>query len=234
MNRKNNRDKTYRVTLSGLLVAVMLVLGYVESLLPTVGVPGIKLGLSNGVLIFAVFMLDIPTAYLLMSLKVGLSGLLFGGVSAMMYSFAGGLLSLTGMALLRQIRTARPLLISMAGGVLHNVGQVAMAMLILHSPRQMLYYMGILMLVGLATGAVTGLVAEMVMRHLKTVGWKAPVSAGTRKTGVMICVSLMAMLLVAYLAFSGLKQRSATVITSEPLMTMDELPIGLPSTTADP
>ena len=65
------------------------------------GVPGIKLGLSNGVLIFAVYMLNLPTAFVLMVLKVVLSGLLFGGVNAMMYAFAGGLVSMVFMALLR-------------------------------------------------------------------------------------------------------------------------------------
>ena len=83
----NNREQTQRIALSGLLVALMLVLGYVESLIPVAaGIPGIKLGLSNGVLIFAIYMLGIPTAFVLMLLKVVLSGLMFGGVSAMMYA----------------------------------------------------------------------------------------------------------------------------------------------------
>ncbi|MDY3817360.1 MAG: Gx transporter family protein, partial [Candidatus Limiplasma sp.] len=119
-----------RVALCGLLLALMLVLGYVESLLPAVsGVPGIKLGLSNGVLIFAVYMLNVPTAFVLMGLKVALSGLLFGGVSAMIYAAAGGVLSLTVMCLLSRVRGLHPVVVSMAGGVFHNVGQLGMAML---------------------------------------------------------------------------------------------------------
>ena len=98
-----------RVALCGLLLALMLVLGYVESLLPAVsGVPGIKLGLSNGVLIFAVYMLNVPTAFVLMGLKVALSGMLFGGVSAMIYAAAGGVLSLTVMCLLSRVRGLHP------------------------------------------------------------------------------------------------------------------------------
>ena len=73
----SNRDNTLRITLSSMLLAIMLVLGYVESLLPSPGIPGIKLGLSNSILIFAVWMLDIPTAYVLMALKVLLTGLMF-------------------------------------------------------------------------------------------------------------------------------------------------------------
>ena len=89
--RKRNRFSTRNIALCGLLTAMMLVLGFIESLLPVAtAVPGVKLGLSNGVLMFALYMLDAPTAFLLMLLKVVLSGLLFGGVSAMMYAMAGG------------------------------------------------------------------------------------------------------------------------------------------------
>lgn len=165
--RRNTREQTQWVALCGLLLALMLVLGFVESLLPVAaGVPGIKLGLSNGVLIFAVYMLDIPTAFVLMALKVVLSGLLFGGVNAMMYAFAGGLLSMICMVLISRVRGAHPIAVSMVGGVMHNVGQVALAMVMLGTP-QLMYYMAILMAVGLVTGAVTGVAATLVMKHLK-------------------------------------------------------------------
>ena len=131
--------KTLQLTVSALLLAMMLVLGYVESLLPAFSaIPGIKLGLSNSMLIFAVYMLDIPTAYILMALKVTLSGFLFGNPAAMLYAFAGGLMSLTAMALLSRTRKLPVAAVSMAGGVMHNVGQVIMAMIVLHTPRQML------------------------------------------------------------------------------------------------
>lgn len=158
-----------RVALCGLLLALMLVLGYVESLLPAVsGVPGIKLGLSNSVLIFAVYMLNVPTAFVLMGLKVALSGMLFGGVSAMIYAAAGGVLSLTVMCLLSRVRGLHPVVVSMAGGVFHNVGQLGMAMLILQTPS-LAYYLAVLMLSGLATGAVTGVAASSVMKHVKSI-----------------------------------------------------------------
>ena len=80
----NKRFDTKRVALCGLLLSMMLVLGWVEHMIPlNASIPGIKLGLSNGVLIFAVYMLNVPTAYLLMGLKVLLSGMLFGSPSAM-------------------------------------------------------------------------------------------------------------------------------------------------------
>jgi heptaprenyl diphosphate synthase len=161
------RKQNQRIALCGLLVSLMLVLGYIESLIPVpTVVPGIKLGLSNGVLLFALYLLDIPTAFVLMVLKVVLSGLLFGGVSAMMYAFAGGLVSMIAMSLLSRVKGIHPVTVSMVGGVAHNVGQVGLAMVMLHT-SQLMYYMAILMLVGLGTGAVTGVVATSVLNHLK-------------------------------------------------------------------
>lgn len=169
-NPLSMREKTRRIALSGLLVALMLVLGYIESLIPVMpGVPGVKLGLSNGVLIFAIYMLDIPTAFALMVVKVVLSGLMFSGVSAMIYAFAGGLLSMIVMALLSRVKGAHVVTVSMMGGVFHNVGQVAAAMITLGTPS-LLYYMAILMGVGLLTGAATGVAANVVMKHLRRQG----------------------------------------------------------------
>ena len=166
----SNREKTQRIALCGLLIAMMLVLGFVESRIPiNAGIPGIKLGLSNGVLIFAVYMLDLPTAWLLMVLKVMLSGLLFGGFNTIMYALAGGVLSMLAMTLLSRIKGMHPITVSMAGGVMHNVGQVALAMLVMSRTSQLLYYMAVLMIVGLLCGALTGVVASSVMKHLKTI-----------------------------------------------------------------
>ena len=165
MKPPSRRDITRRTAYSGLLLATMLVLGYVESLLPAVaGVPGIKLGLSNSVLIFAVYMLDLPTAWVLMILKVLLSGLLFGGFNTIM----GGALSMLFMSILSRVKSLHPVVVSMTGGVMHNVGQVAVAMLLLHTP-QLLYYMAILIFVGMACGALTGVCATSVMKHLKSI-----------------------------------------------------------------
>ena len=161
---KRRKNLPQRVALMGLLLAMMLVLGFVESRLPVPGLPGVKLGLSNSVLLFALYLLDIPSAVLLMVLKVLLSGFLFGNPSSMMYAAAGGVLSLGGMAALRSMRAFDIVPVSMAGGLLHNVGQVALAMIILKTPG-LLVYMALLMAVGMVTGLATGLAAKTVIRH---------------------------------------------------------------------
>lgn len=166
--KKQKRFDTRRVAVCGLLLSMMLILGWVEHLIPlNAGIPGIKLGLSNSVLIFAVYMLDVPTSYVLMVLKVVLSCAFLGTpATVMMYGMAGGLLSLTGMVLLSRVKGIHPVTVSMVGGVLHNVGQVGLAIIILNTPM-LLYHMAVLMLVGLGCGALTGVSANMVMKHMR-------------------------------------------------------------------
>lgn len=155
-----------RVALCGLLTAVMLALGWVEQWIPlNVAIPGIKLGLSNGVLIFAVYLLNVPTAFMLLALKLVLSAALFAGFGALPYAAAGGVLSMVVMALLRRVKGLTPVTVSMAGGAAHNIGQVAMAMLVTRTPG-LVGYMGLLMLAGMVCGALTGICAQGVMRHL--------------------------------------------------------------------
>lgn len=165
---RKKRFNVQTIAQGGLLTAMMLVLGFIESLMPvTAGVPGIKLGLSNSVLLFALYMLDAPTAFILMLLKVILSGLMFGGVSAMMYALAGGICSMLGMILLKKLNF-NMITVSMVGAVLHNLGQVLLAMIILETD-QLIYYMAVLLLVGLACGAVTGVAAKATISHMKKI-----------------------------------------------------------------
>lgn len=159
------RKRTQRLTLSAILVAVMVVIGYVESLLPVSAVPGIKLGLSNCILLISLYWLGMGISVQLMVAKVLLLGFMFGNPMMIVYSLAGGALSLAVMGLLMRGRNVSPIGVGIAGGVAHNIGQVAVAMLVLQTPS-LLYYLGILMPVGAAMGLVTGSVAKMLMRHI--------------------------------------------------------------------
>jgi len=161
----NKRFNARRVALCGLLLSLMLILGWVEKQIPSP--PGVKLGLSNSVLIFAVYMLDIPTAYVLMVFKVLLSNLLFGnfGVTFML-GFAGGLLSLTAMVLLSRIKGMHPVTVSVVGGVTHNVGQIVMALLVTVTPG-LAAALPWLMISGVVFGLVTGVCADRVMKYMK-------------------------------------------------------------------
>ena len=119
------------MTTLALLTATAMILSYVESLLPSVGVPGVKLGLANIAVIFALYRLGWKSALAVSVVRVFMVTLLFGSLSALLYSLAGAGLSLVVMALLRRSDRFSSVGVSVAGGVAHNAGQILMAMLLL-------------------------------------------------------------------------------------------------------
>ncbi len=157
--------KTKRLVLLAMLTAVAMILSYVESLLPSVGIPGVKMGLANIAVIFALFRFGWKEATALSLVRVVLVSLLFGSVGAMLYSLAGAVLSLAVMALLRRIDRFSTVGISVAGGVAHNAGQILMAMLILQT-KQLLGYLPVLAVSGIAGGVLTGLAAALLIRRI--------------------------------------------------------------------
>ncbi len=164
--RTGAANSAQRLALGAMFTAVMLVLGYIESLFTLGPIPGIKLGLSNSVLLLCLYWLGIPASFGLMAAKVLLSGLMFGNLQTIQYSLAGGLLSMAGMALsIFVIRGMSPVGSGIVGGALHNVGQVLMAMLVLET-ASLLYYMAVLVVVGAFMGAITGTVVTQLKRFL--------------------------------------------------------------------
>ena len=157
---------TQRLSLGALLLAEMLVLGYLESLIPLSGIPGVKLGLSNCVLMLSLGWLGGGMTLALMAGKVLLSGLLFGSPFSMLYALAGGLCSLGFMMALRKIPGISFFGWGMAGGAAHNLAQVLLAMLILRTPS-LISYLALLLPVGAAMGFVTGLIASRLQVHLR-------------------------------------------------------------------
>ncbi len=157
-----NEVRALDIARFGLLTAVALVLGYIESLIPLVpGIPGIKLGIANTVLLYAVYMMRAPHAVMLMIAKVLLSGFLFAGVSGMIYSLAGGILSVAVMLLSKRIKGVSVVGVSVLGACAHNTGQLAVAGAVVGT-RAMLSFLPVLLLSALAAGIVTGVAAKYV------------------------------------------------------------------------
>ena len=160
-----------RVAVSGLLTSLML--GLIERQFPlTAAIPGIKLGLANSVLLYALYMLGIKQSIVLMLLKALMSWVIYTNMSAMLYSLAGGVLSLLAMILLSRMKGISIIGVSALGAVFFNVGQILMAVIMLNTPQLMVTYLTILMVSGVVTGVLTGVVAQMVMKHLKVLGKK--------------------------------------------------------------
>jgi heptaprenyl diphosphate synthase len=146
----------------GLLTALALILSYVDSLIP-IGLPGVRLGLANTVLIFTVYMAHPMEAALLMLMKVLLSSLLFG-FSQLPFSLAGGTLSLAVMYMTRSLRFS-VVTVSVTGGVAHNAGQIIVAVM-MTTTALLVTYLPVLMAAGIAAGLATGLAAKHTMRAL--------------------------------------------------------------------
>lgn len=154
-----------------LLTALMLVLGYVESLLPiAAGIPGVKIGLSNAVLLFALYLINEKSAALLMIMKVLLSGFLFAGLSAMLYALAGGAASLAVMiAIKRFIKDVSIIGVSVAGAVTHNIAQLAVAWAVL-GQAAVLGYAPVLIACAVVAGVLTGFAAKGAETALRKSG----------------------------------------------------------------
>ena len=145
-----------RVAVSGLLTSLMLVLGLIERQFPlTAAIPGIKLGLANSVLIYALYMLGIKQSVVLMLLKALMSWLIYTNMQAMFYSLAGGALSLLAMIALSRIKGVSVIGVSALGAVAFNVGQILMAVVMLNTPQLIVTYLPVLMVSGVVTGVLT-------------------------------------------------------------------------------
>ena len=157
--------KTRKLTTLGLCVALALILSYVESLLPPlVAVPGVKVGLPNVVILFLLYRYGWKEAGTVSLVRLLLSAALFTGFAAFLYGLSGAILSLVGSTLLKRTDRFSPLGVSVAGGVLHNLGQIAFAALVLDS-GYIFAYLPVLLLSGTVAGALVGLLAAILLRR---------------------------------------------------------------------
>ena len=157
--------KTRKLTTLGLSVALALILSYVESLLPPLmAVPGVKVGLPNLVILFLLCRWGWREAGAVSLIRLLLTAALFTGFAAFFYGLAGAAVSLLGSALLKKTGRFSHLGVSVAGGVLHNLGQIAFAALVLDS-GYIFAYLPVLLLSGTVAGALVGLLAAILLRR---------------------------------------------------------------------
>ena len=158
--------KTQKLTVMSLTTAIALVLSFVESQIPAfVAVPGVKMGLANIAIVYALYRLGWKEAALISLIRVVLVSLLFGSAASFLYSLAGAVLSLLGMALLKKTGKFTEIVVSVAGGVLHNIGQIAMASIILETDA-LRYYLPFLLVSGILAGVVIGLISGILIRRI--------------------------------------------------------------------
>ena len=155
------------LTRYALLVALAMVLSWLESLVPlSLAVPGVKLGLANLVVIFALYKLGPRQAAIISLVRVLLVTFTFGNAFSFAYSLAGAALSLLVMLLLRKTGKFSMLGVSIAGGVCHNIGQILVAMAVLRT-AELMWYLPALLAAGIAAGVCIGAVGALVTDRIK-------------------------------------------------------------------
>lgn len=160
--------KTRKLTILALLAALALAIYYVESLLPPAApIPGIKLGLANIITLLVLLLYTARDAVLVLLVRILLSALLFGQAMSLLYSLCGGLLCFIAMAFAcRLLHGHFPELISILGGIFHNIGQLLVALALTAVPG-VLAYLPYLLISGIITGLFTGLCARFAVRYLR-------------------------------------------------------------------
>lgn len=173
-NQKNLSPQ--QLATMGMLSALALALSFLESLIPfQPGLPGVKLGLANLVIVFALYRMNVHSALLINTVRILLSSLLFSGLFGLLYSAAGAAASLAAMTLLLQINRKREQVgksilfsifgVSMTGGVFHNLGQLLVAILFLSS-LNLIYYLPVMIISGIVMGLINGMIARLLLQKL--------------------------------------------------------------------
>lgn len=157
--------RTKQITEFGLLLAVSLVLAYLENLIPVlVAIPGVKIGLANIVTLLILYRTGSWNTLFFMTLRVVLSGFLFSGIAGILYSFAGGAACILVMSILKRFSFFSTIGVSMAGAIFHNFGQLAVAVIVMEN-LYILYYFPILCLSGILSGFVVGYLSYLLFQQ---------------------------------------------------------------------
>lgn len=160
------KHNTHRLALMGLLTALGLIIGYIEFLIPIpLGIPGVKPGFANIVIVWALYSLGPWEALMINGMRIFLSGFLFGNFSMILYSLAGAAVSFLCMCLTKKSGLFSMTGVSMIGGVMHNMGQLLVAMAVLETVS-LVYYGPVLLAAGVITGLLIGIVTGEVKKRI--------------------------------------------------------------------
>ncbi|MCM1114030.1 MAG: Gx transporter family protein [Clostridium sp.] len=163
---KNKKIKN--VALFGMMVALAFTFSYMESLIPfNFGIPGVKLGLANLVVVVALYTMKPYEALFIAVVRIFLAGLTFGNAYSIAYSLCGGLLSFLVMWLVKKTKLSI-IGVSMMGGICHNIGQIIVAAIIMET-SQIAYYLSVLLVAGLITGLLLGVVSKLIVDRLQKI-----------------------------------------------------------------
>ena len=167
---KNNNIKS--IALFGIMTSLAIVFGYLEYLIPLpIGAYGIKLGLANLAVVVLLYTMNAPAAFAVNMLRIILCSILFGTFTSFWYSLIGGLLSFAVMLIIKATKKFSPMGISICGAIAHNIGQTAVAVILMEEFK-IAIYLPILIIVGTLTGALIGIIAIPVIKQIDKLNMK--------------------------------------------------------------
>ena len=156
-----------KLTCLALTISFAMVLSYLESRIPAfVAIPGVKVGLANIAVIFTLYKLGPREAATISVIRVLLISLLFGNPVSLIYSLTGAVFSFAVMLLLKRFTPLKEVAVSVCGGVMHNVGQITAAAILLET-NVVVYYLPFLLLSGTIAGIVVGVVAALLIKRVR-------------------------------------------------------------------
>ena len=173
--RAKGHNPAEKVALYGILIALAFIFSYVEALIPLpVPVPGMKLGLANLVNVVGLYTVGAAGTIAVGLIRIVMVGFTFSNPGSMLYALSGGVLSLAAMALAKKMDWFDKTGVSILGGVCHNIGQLSMAAWITGT-ASVFSYLPVLLVAGVITGAVIGLLGGLVTERI------APVVSGMKR-----------------------------------------------------
>ena len=159
--------KTKKLVTLAVTISVAMILSFVESRIPAfVAIPGVKVGLANIAVIFALYKMGWREAIVVSVIRVLLVALLFRSVVSLAYSISGALISLSLMILLRKIGIFTEIAVSVVGGITHNIGQILIAFLLLET-KVVFYYLPFLLVSGVIAGIAVGVASALLIKRIK-------------------------------------------------------------------
>ena len=164
--------KTKKIAVFALCIALAFTLSFRETLIPiNIGVPGVKIGIANLVVVAALYLLDKKSAFAISMIRILISGLVFSGAFSLLYSFCGGILSFLVMLLAMKNEKISILGVSVLGGAVHNIGQIIVAAVVMQTPR-IIYYLPVLLISGTIAGIIVGIISKAVVERLMKIDFK--------------------------------------------------------------
>jgi len=148
----------------GVFAALAIIMGWAERFAP-IPIPGVRLGLGNGVVLLVLYLFGVKSAFGVMLVKILVSGFLFGNPIGMAYSIAGGLTSFLVMVTLKHSNVFGIVGVSAAAAVVHNTTQIFVAAHMLQS-FALMYYLPVLIIAGVIAGVLTGVLALLALNRL--------------------------------------------------------------------